>query len=378
MPLEHFLAEQRSTFSISIQPSRRGRGRRRKRKHARQFSRYWRQQLDLARENVGNHRMPFVSYAQNFEDVMLWRALKHVDQGFYIDVGAGAPREDSVTCAFSQRGWRGVNIESNPHCFAQLVENRRRDINLRAGFAAEIKNVELSTLNTIWSNYVPADHEVQFLKIYVDGFEDAIIRGNNWLTNRPWIVVVKSAYPNSPIDTYINWESYLVSYGYIFCYADGLNRFYVAQEHSDLIPHFKYPPNIFDGFEPLNNLDPFVTAREADLRQALSEVNTQLEQARAQLEQARAQLGQATVFEAQVFALTHSSSWRLTEPLRRLVGKKSPRTRRNLRRTLKALWWAMTPWHIPTRIRFIRERNACVETGTLPSEAHRVSPRRHP
>lgn len=32
--------------------------------------------------------MTFVSYAQNFEDVMLYRALKHVEKGFYIDVGA--------------------------------------------------------------------------------------------------------------------------------------------------------------------------------------------------------------------------------------------------------------------------------------------------
>ena len=32
--------------------------------------------------------MSFISYAQNFEDVMLWRALKHVENGFYIDVGA--------------------------------------------------------------------------------------------------------------------------------------------------------------------------------------------------------------------------------------------------------------------------------------------------
>jgi hypothetical protein len=31
--------------------------------------------------------MPFVSHAQNFEDLMLWRALKHIDRGFYIDVG---------------------------------------------------------------------------------------------------------------------------------------------------------------------------------------------------------------------------------------------------------------------------------------------------
>jgi glycosyltransferase involved in cell wall biosynthesis len=53
----------------------------------------------------------FVSYAQNFEDVMLWRALRSVERGFYIDVGANDPTLYSVTKAFHIRGWRGINIE---------------------------------------------------------------------------------------------------------------------------------------------------------------------------------------------------------------------------------------------------------------------------
>src|SRR5262245_34491258 len=73
--------------------------------------------------------MAFVSYAQNLEDVMLWRALHHVDAGFYIDVGAWSPDVDSVTRAFSERGWRGINVEPSPHYFNQLVERRPADIN---------------------------------------------------------------------------------------------------------------------------------------------------------------------------------------------------------------------------------------------------------
>ena len=57
--------------------------------------------------------MRFVSYAQNFEDVMLWRALKHISNGFYIDVGAWSPDIDSVTRIFYEHGWRGVNVEPN-------------------------------------------------------------------------------------------------------------------------------------------------------------------------------------------------------------------------------------------------------------------------
>ena len=46
-----------------------------------------------------------ISYAQNFEDVMRWRALKDVKNGFYIDIGAQDPIVDSVSLFFFERGW---------------------------------------------------------------------------------------------------------------------------------------------------------------------------------------------------------------------------------------------------------------------------------
>ncbi|MCZ8377233.1 MAG: hypothetical protein O9342_17815 [Beijerinckiaceae bacterium] len=42
----------------------------------------------------------FVSYAQNFEDVILWRALRTVEQRHYIDIGANDPVFDSVSFGF--------------------------------------------------------------------------------------------------------------------------------------------------------------------------------------------------------------------------------------------------------------------------------------
>ena len=53
----------------------------------------------------------FISYAQNFEDVILWRALKHVENGFYIDIGAQDPVIDSVSRGFYEKGWRGLHVE---------------------------------------------------------------------------------------------------------------------------------------------------------------------------------------------------------------------------------------------------------------------------
>ncbi len=45
-----------------------------------------------------------------------------------------------------------------------------------------------------------------------------------------------------------NGEDLVVQNGYVFAYWDGLNRFYVAREHAELLPAFERPPNVFDGF----------------------------------------------------------------------------------------------------------------------------------
>ncbi|MEM1062808.1 MAG: FkbM family methyltransferase, partial [Planctomycetota bacterium] len=74
--------------------------------------------------------MTFVSYAQNLEDVMLDRALKNIEAGFYIDVGACDADIDSVTKAFYDRGWSGINIEAVPELAEKLTLARPRDVTL--------------------------------------------------------------------------------------------------------------------------------------------------------------------------------------------------------------------------------------------------------
>src|SRR6266851_8279918 len=67
--------------------------------------------------------MPIVSYAQNFEDVLLWRALRQVSGGMYVDIGAQDPVFDSVSKGFYEQGWRGVHVEAA----TQYVELLRKD-----------------------------------------------------------------------------------------------------------------------------------------------------------------------------------------------------------------------------------------------------------
>src|SRR6185503_7699605 len=87
---------------------------------------------------------PFVSYAQNHEDVVLARALRPDEHtGFWIDVGAGDPIGDSVTAAFSERGWRGINVEPLPAEFERLCAARPNDVNLCVALGARAGQARL-------------------------------------------------------------------------------------------------------------------------------------------------------------------------------------------------------------------------------------------
>jgi len=74
--------------------------------------------------------MTFISYAQNNEDVLLWRALGHIKNGYYIDVGANDPVEHSVTKSFYDAGWSGISVEPLPKYHQAFLEQRPRDTNL--------------------------------------------------------------------------------------------------------------------------------------------------------------------------------------------------------------------------------------------------------
>lgn len=221
-----------------------------------------------------------ISYSPNLEDVILSRALSGVHQGFYVDVGANDPVEDSITKAFYDRGWRGINIEPVAAHYQDLVRERPHDINLNCaagsepglldlwvpmvrgwasasdlaitkhtkdGYTGAYEKVPVRTLTSILEEY--RTPEVHFLKIDVEGFEHAVIQGLDLSRFRPWIVLAEATVPNSREENYQRWEPLLLSAGYHFAYFDGLNRYYVAAEHDELMAHFASPPNVFDNWK---------------------------------------------------------------------------------------------------------------------------------
>ena len=72
-----------------------------------------------------------ISYAQNFEDVMVARLFDPDYQGFYVDIGAAHPDFLSVTRHFYDRGWSGINVEPSLRFYPLLCEARPNDINLQ-------------------------------------------------------------------------------------------------------------------------------------------------------------------------------------------------------------------------------------------------------
>ena len=65
--------------------------------------------------------MPMVSYSQNLEDVILQRALRYVQKGCYVDVGASLPDTDSLSYAFlpmclmiTYRQYRSPSTKESP------------------------------------------------------------------------------------------------------------------------------------------------------------------------------------------------------------------------------------------------------------------------
>ena len=250
-----------------------------------------------------------VSYAQNFEDVLLARAFAGISSGFYVDVGAWHPTIDSVTRHFYDAGWSGINIEPNPKYYEKLVLERTRDVNLNCAISDApeerpffvFDDTGTSTFDQTFSDHFSSrfpvrqitvhtrtlndvlgkvSSEITFLKIDVEGWERQVIRSLDWTRFRP-IVVLVEAVDQMGNPTWHSWEDLLLRERYEFAYFDGLNRFYVAHERSDLIHLLSTPPNVFDNF---------VLHREQLMQQQLADCQRQHAVAQQESDVSRAEL----------------------------------------------------------------------------------------
>ncbi len=211
----------------------------------------------------------FVSYAYEteLEDLILYHVLKGENEVFWIDVGCNDPDIGSVTKAFYERGHHGINIDIEKGLMQITSNERPRDINLCMGVGSKegessfyqqgdwgglstlvesnrrdeavqsADSVKITTLKNICDEYVKKG-KISFLKIDVEGMEKDVLLGMDFDNYRPQILVIESTLPCTDIPNYEEWEDIVFQNKYHFVYMHGVNRYYVADEHTELDNRF--------------------------------------------------------------------------------------------------------------------------------------------
>ncbi len=211
-----------------------------------------------------------LSYAANLEDYHLARAFEGQASGFYIDVGAGHPVADNVSCWFYLQGWRGLVVEPQRRLIELYPLVRPRDIAVPkllgrtpgevdfhvverlTGFSSisveHARNAQkfgagfhtcrmpMTTLAAICEEH--GVETIDFLKIDVEGAEGDVLAGGDFRRFRPRVVLLEALAPGTLAENFGDWEPFLLDQGYVFALFDGLNRFYVAHEDEALIARF--------------------------------------------------------------------------------------------------------------------------------------------
>jgi FkbM family methyltransferase len=208
-----------------------------------------------------------LSYTQNLEDYHLALAFAGQATGTYVDIGGGHPVADNVSFWFYERGWAGIVVEPQPELAALYSRLRPRDIAVRTligresgecdfylverlhgfstiierhaqraqAFGASYRPLRLPVITLARLCETHGLNDIDFLKIDVEGAEADVLFGGDWDRFRPKVIVAEAVTPGTGEPAWQEWEPLLLAQGYRFALFDTLNRFYVAQEHPEIM-----------------------------------------------------------------------------------------------------------------------------------------------
>lgn len=214
----------------------------------------------------------FQSFGQNREDVVLARALEGIEGGHYLEAGAYHPSRMSVSYAFYLRRWSGVLVEPDPRYWDLFRRRRPRDrlvplaLSSESGRAAELLVAQRASRSTLdrcgrpegqgFVGRIPtstitlseiledcrwAESDFHFMSLDLEGGESDALRGMDFKRFRPWIIVLESVRAEVKNASCVaEGKNYLERFEYCPCYFDGVNLFFVAEEHPELVDRL-YP-----------------------------------------------------------------------------------------------------------------------------------------
>lgn len=246
------------------------------------------------------------SYAQNAEDIRVWRAFTDPQTGArietkltYVDVGANEPRHLSITASLYDLGWRGLLIEADPELAQALRIMRPRDqvIEMAAaggpgeltfyrvpgtglgtldageaeaararGFEVHATSVATAALDELLTECEVG--EIHFMSIDVEGAESVVLQGLSLTTHRPWVLCVEAVLPGTSTPSHQEWEPRVIKAKYQYVAFDGVNRWYVASEHKELAAAIATPFNALDA-----GVFGWVLADTADLQRGIRQAH---------------------------------------------------------------------------------------------------------
>lgn len=219
----------------------------------------------------------------------VWRAFQAVSipqkppHFTYVDVGANHPFDLSITASLHQMGWRGILVEADAEFAEELrrfrpldkiyqvaASNRSGQITFyqvagtglgtlsnteaaaaRAGGLDVVENiVPTATLDFILADAFAGgeqpNSEIHFMSIDVEGAETQVLEGLDLSKFRPWVLCIEAIDAKSKEPSHHSWQEKVLSSNYRYVAFDGINRWFVADEHSDLADALSIPLNPID------------------------------------------------------------------------------------------------------------------------------------
>ena len=198
--------------------------------------------------------------APNFEECrLILEAFDCAREGFYIEVGANDPRQNSLTYILERMGWTGMLIDPLSACYQKLLRDRPRSqsfhcacvrpdqvgkITLHAPDASSVvatveKNVDdfdieysftescdAVTLESLVSEAKPA--RIDFLAIDTEGTELDVLLGFDLVRHRPRLILIEDKL------YHLAKHRYLTGQGYKLVKRTMLNNWYVPARQNTL------------------------------------------------------------------------------------------------------------------------------------------------